>query len=376
MRRMSAALVALSAAIALSALSAPAWATKPASKSVVVSPKKVKAGQSVKVSGGGCKGITVLVFLIDGKEFHRGYTKSGDWTYEVKLPRDVKSGDHHMGAVCRGSSHKPARFHVSKGKKDWDDEDKDYGKDDEDYDKDDDRDYGKDDDEDYDKKHKRSKGWFNVSPDVVTRGDKVWAEGAGCKRYAPVTITVNGHVVKRTYADEHGTFDKGVRIPRHAPKGRYLFSAKCGKRHLGSDGVKVKPIYKHDPDGMHTWGSRVKPGKKLRFRGDDCPDGKPWAKFDDAPVDLKVISKDKGFTAEATVPHHAAPGKHKFTAGCDGGSWGSAELMVLDPEDATTSQPFGPQRSTDLAMWAGLFAGLALLVASTIITSRRRRNQG
>src|SRR5687767_11469231 len=110
MRRMSAALVALTAAIALSAFTAPAWAAKPASKSLVVSPTKVKAGQSVKVSGGGCKGITVLVFLIDGKEFHRGYTKSGDFTYQVKLPRELKSGDHDMSADCRGSSHKPARF--------------------------------------------------------------------------------------------------------------------------------------------------------------------------------------------------------------------------------------------------------------------------
>ena len=86
MRRLSAALVAICAAIALSALSAPAWATKPTSKSLVVSPTDVKAGQMVKVSGGGCRGITVLVFFIDNKEFHRGNTKSGDWAYQVKLP--------------------------------------------------------------------------------------------------------------------------------------------------------------------------------------------------------------------------------------------------------------------------------------------------
>ena len=362
MRRMSAALVALTAAIALSAFSAPAWAAKPApkptSKSVVVSPTKVKAGQSVKVSGGGCKGITVLVFLIDGKEFHRGYTKSGDFTYQVKLPKDLKSGDHNMGAKCRGSSHKPAKFHVSKGKKDRDD----------DYDKDDDREHGK--------KHKKSKGSFNVSPDVVTPGDKVWAEGTGCKWHAPVYITMNGKVVKRTFADQYGTFDKGIRLPRWIKKGRYVFSGKCGKRHLGSDGVKVKKRYEQDHDGMHTWGSRVKPGKKLRFRGDDCPDGKPWAKFDDRDVDFDVLSKDKGFTAEATVPRHTAPGKHKFSAGCDGGSYGIQEVSVLDPDESAAGQAFGSQRSTDLAMWAGLFAGLALLVASTVITSRRRRHHG
>jgi hypothetical protein len=291
MRRMSAALVALTAAIALSALSAPAWAAKPASKSLVVSPTKTRAGQTVKVFGGGCKGITILIFLIDGKEFHRGHTKSGDWTYQIKLPADLRSGDHEMRAECKGSSHKPAKFHVSKGKKD---DHKGKGR-----------------------KHKRSRASFDVSPDVVTAGDKVWAEGAGCKKFAPVTIWFDGHVAKRTYADRHGTFDKGVRVPRHAKKGRHVFSAKCGGRFLGSDGIKVKKTYKQDHDGMYTWGSVVKPGKKVRVRGDDCPDGRPYAKMDGAPLALNVVSKGKGFTGEATIPSGTAPGKHKFYAGCD-----------------------------------------------------------
>jgi hypothetical protein len=72
MRRLSAALVAITAAIALVALAAPAW-TKPkpkaktVSKALTVSPAEVRDGQSVKVSGGGCQGITVLVFLIDNR---------------------------------------------------------------------------------------------------------------------------------------------------------------------------------------------------------------------------------------------------------------------------------------------------------------------
>ena len=226
MRRISAALVAICAAIALSALSAPAWAAKPTSKSLGVSPTKVKAGQMVKVSGGGCKGITVLVFFIDNKEFHRGSTKSGDWTYQLKLPKSLKSGDHDMWAECKGSKHKPARFHVDKGKKDKDDDDK---------------------DKDKGKKHKKSKRSFNAYPDVVTPGDKVWVEGTGCKKYASVKIKLDGKTVKRTYADKHGTFDKGVRISWHTKKGRHVLSGKCDGRFLGSDGIKVKKNYKQRP---------------------------------------------------------------------------------------------------------------------------------
>jgi hypothetical protein len=76
---------------------------------------------------------------------------------------------------------------------------------------------------------------------------------AGCMQHAPVTIKFDGNIVKRTYADKNGVFDKGVRVPRHAKKGRHIFSAKCGGRNLGSDGIKVKKTYKQDHDGMHTW---------------------------------------------------------------------------------------------------------------------------
>jgi hypothetical protein len=350
---MSTALVAITAAIALSALAAPAWAAKPTSKTLVVSPSKVKAGQTVKVAGGGCKGITVLIFFIDNKEFHRGHTKSGNWAYQLKLPASLKSGDHNMWAECRGSKHKPARFHVSKGKKDKDD--------------------------DKGKKHKKSKRSFNAYPDTVIAGDKVWTEGTGCKRYASVKIKLDGKTVKRTHADKWGTFDKGLRISRHIKRGRHVLSAKCDGRFLGSDGIKVKKKYTHHRDHVYADRSTVQAGKKLRVRGDDCPDGTPAATLDGAPVALNVSSKTKGFTAEATIPAGTAPGKHQFYAGCDAGSSSTTALNVLDPEDteeAAARQAFGPQPTSDLAMWVGLIAGLALLIASAFVSTRRRGTRG
>ena len=392
MRRMSAALGAITAAIALVALAAPAW-TKPkpkaktVTKALMVSPTKVRDGQKVKVSGGGCQGITVLVFLIDNKEFHRGYTKAGDFTYEVKLPRGLENGSHSMSAQCRGSNHTPARFDVSKhqgrdrGEEEECDnegryEDEEESEEEGSHEGVEDSDHEGSCEEDDQKSYRRSHPSFNVSPDVATAGDKVWAEGTGCKRYSPVTIKLNGRTVKRAFADRHGTFDKGVRLPRHIRKGRHLFSAKCGGRHIGSDGIKVKNKYEQHKNGMYSYGSVVQAGKKLRFRGDDCPDGKPYARLENAPLALNVLnkSKDKGFTAEATIPHGTPPGRHRFHAGCDAGSFGITQLNVLDPgdEEPAAGQAFGPQPMSDLAMWTGLFAGLALLVASIILTTRRR----
>jgi hypothetical protein len=385
MRRTAAALVALVAAIALTALAAPAWAAKPKPKAkpkgLMISPTEVRAGQMMTVSGG-CKGSGALVFSIDSREFHRGYTKRGKFSYDVKLPRGLKAGSHRLGAQCRGSKHTPARFTVKDKKRgwDWDEgcEEDGYGNEDEEDGYEANVAY-KEDCEDDEKKHRR-RAWFNVSPDVVTAGDKVWAEGAGCKRYSLVIIKLDRRFIRWTFADRYGTFDKGVRLPRRLRKGRHLFSAKCGGRFIGHDGIKVKPKYSQHHDGMHSYSSVVEAGKKLRVRGDDCPDGRPTAMLDRTPLALKVVSKKKGFEAEARIPRGTAPGKHKLYAGCDAGSSGTTALNVLDPDDiksaAATRPGYGPQPPSELALWAGLFAGLAVLVASVLLTTRRRSRRG
>jgi hypothetical protein len=353
MRRMSAALVAICAAIALVALAAPAWAspkpTKTTTKSLSVSPTEVRPGQLVKVSGGGCRGITVLIFFVDGQSFHHGMTRSGDWSYRIKLPTSVRSGTHDLQAQCRGTNFRAARFHVS---------------------------------------HRSS---FDVSPDTIHAGGRVHADGNGCRRNSHVRIKLDGETISRFHADEHGTFDKRVRIPKHTKRGRHLVSAVCGHRFIGADGIKVKKKYSfhhhrhhhghhhHDGDHMRADHSVVKPGQKVRISGDDCPDGVATASLDGAPVTLKVAHQDGGFTATATVPRGTAPGKHQLYAGCDAGSSGTTELNVLDPDSTDTAaehKAFAPQPSSDLAMWAGLFAGLSLLVASVVLTTRRRSNRG
>ena len=176
MRRMSAALVALTATIALGALAAPAWAapkpTKTTERALAVSPTQVRPGQTVKVSGGGCRGITVLIFFVDGQSFHRGMTKSGDWSYQVKLPTGIRAGSHDLRAQCKGTNFKPARFHIS---------------------------------------HSR-KVSFNVSPDTIHAGGKVHADGNGCRRHSSVRIKLDGDTIASFHTDRHGSFDKRVRI--------------------------------------------------------------------------------------------------------------------------------------------------------------------
>ena len=85
-----------------------------------------------------------LIFFVDGQSFHRGMTKSGDWSYQVKLPTGIRAGSHDLRAQCKGTNFKPAKFHIS---------------------------------------HSR-KVSFNVSPDTIHAGGKVYADGNGCRRHA------------------------------------------------------------------------------------------------------------------------------------------------------------------------------------------------
>jgi hypothetical protein len=221
MRRMSAALVAITAAIALVALAAPAWPKakpKPKPWALVVSPSEVQSGQMVTVSGGGCQGTSMLRLSIDNNEFHRSSTKGGKFSYQVRLPRGLEPGSHNMGAECRGSKHTPAYFNVKDKNRHGDDDCEEGYQNDEDRWSQENVRHGED-DSDYGENcedGKDGKGWrrasFNVSPDVVFAGDKVWAEGTGCRRYSPVTIKLDGWPIRWTYADRHGTFDKGIRL--------------------------------------------------------------------------------------------------------------------------------------------------------------------
>jgi hypothetical protein len=358
MRRLSAALVALSAATALSALSAPAWAApakaKPKPQPVrewplAVSPSEVHSGQTVTVSGRGCQASGALSLQVNGQEFYRGSAKSGTWSYPIKLPSGLRSGEHNMTAQCKGAKHTPARFHVVKNWK-W-----------------------------------RGGGSFNVNDDVVIAGDKVWVEGNGCKKRTVVVISLNGKPIKALLSDRYGSFDKKVRVPKWVPRGRHVFSAYCG-RHLGYDVIKVKNPYRQHKDYVKFHKNRVRPGQWFQVDGDDCPGGKPYGYFNGKPVNMNSSRKGKGFTANAVIPKGTPAGIHKFSAGCEGGSKGNTNLYVEDDGDGHgdggypwvhgASQAPGSRPTSDLAMWAGLFVGIALLVASTLITTRRRRNHG
>jgi hypothetical protein len=341
MRRMSAALVALTAAIALLALGSPAWAApKPKPKSFSVKPTEVRAGQEVRTSGKGCHRRQLVRIYLDNKvvDWARA-DNEGEFVEFVRIFPNTSTGTHTMRARCDRRELGSVKIEV------------------------------------------RRRGQFAVSPDRAPAGSRVTVSGSGCKPHSKVVIKFDGKKVGSTRADDDGRFSKRVRIPKKAePGGEHFITVRCDDRFLGSKRFTVlEPDYgRGSGDLVTTDRTTVAAGETVTVTGENCPDQTPVAKLDGKTVALTVASQGKGFTAKAAIPKGTAPGRHQLQAGCDAGSAGTTTLTVLDPEDtvwAGAEKPAADRSpNRDLAIVAGLLAGVAILLAS--LQLRRRGNRG
>jgi len=334
MRRVSAAIVALTAA-ALVLTATPALAER--SRSFNVNPKTVRAGQEVKVFGEGCdrgKRAFVRIYLDGVKIDDDQADRKGRFVDHVEIPHSVDPGKHRMKASCNGRRLGSVDITVLGPK-------------------------------------------FNVTPRTVMQGGFITVSGKGCKPGSNVVIKLDNKTIGHVRADENGTFAAELQIPKKTKVGHHTVSAKCRGRFIGSKKIKVIKAYPAPRDMVTVSRSSVPAGQAVTVNGTDCPDKAPSASLDGQPVALKMdAAKGKGFTATAAIPRETAPGKHKFSAGCEAGSAGTTELNVLDPEtteSAAERQPFDTRTgSSNLAIWAGLVAGIALLFASVTVGRRRR----
>jgi hypothetical protein len=116
-------------------------------------------------------------------------------------------------------------------------------------------------------------------------------------------------------------------------------------------------------------------GQAVTIRGTDCPSGQPSASLDGQRVDLAVQGGAKGKSFTATIPASVSLGSQTLRVGCEAGFSRSAQPHVTEATEAATDRmTFGTGGLSDLALGAWLFSGVAVLVASVGITSRRRRS--
>jgi hypothetical protein len=333
MRRVPTILVALSVAATLVVLALPASAAE--SRSFNVQPRTVSRGQDVVTSGRGCRSRALVRIYLDGVQIDTDRAnRRGRFVERVHIPSSISRGEHRMSARCRSRRLGSVKI-VVRGAR------------------------------------------FSVDPTVVPAGRSVRVSGSGCRPGSLVVIRLDGRRIGTIHANDEGRFSRRVVIPRRTSEGRHVVSARCGRLFVGARSIRVGPPYPASATLVTTNRTAVPAGQAVTVSGTDCPTGQPMASLDGQPINLNVDynTKGKGFTGTAAIPASAVPGKHELSAGCDAGSSGTTELHVLDPEtseSAADRQPVGSQRSSDLVMWTGLFAGLALLVASATITRRRR----
>ena len=165
-----------------------------------------------------------------------------------------------------------------------------------------------------------------------------------------------------------------MRIPGGAHDSQEV-SARCHGKFVGVKIIIIVIVYPTQQSQVSADRTAVPAGQRVTLRGTSCPTGQPTASLDGKLIGLKVdhSAKGAGFKATATIPASANPGKHTLWAGSDAGSAGTTELQVLEgSRPAAAKMEFGAQPPRDLALWLGLFSGIAVLVASVAITARRR----
>jgi len=333
MRRVSAAVVALTAA-ALVLTAAPALAER--ERSFNVTPRTVRAGQEVKAFGKGCNSRAFVRIYLDGIQIDDDRAdRQGRFVDFVEIPNTADPGEHRMRASCSGRGLGSVEITVLRSR-------------------------------------------FNVSPRTVEAGDLIRVSGDGCRPHSHVSIKLDGDLIETTRANGRGKFNKRAQIPEDTSEGRHVVRARCHGRFVGSKSILVTEAHPPaQPRALNVSHSVVQAGQTVAVSGDDCPTRAPTASLDGQPVIMNVdqSNKGKGFSGSVTIPRETVAGRHRLWAACDAGSAGATELQVLDSattESAVERQPLATRTGSNLAIWAGLTAGIALLLASVGVGRRRR----
>jgi hypothetical protein len=332
MRKLVVALVALTAAAALVVMGLPALAAG-GPRSFKAHSQTVRAGQRIKVSGKGCGSQAFVRFYLNDFEIDSDRAdNAGQFVDNVEVPASTDLGKAQLKAGCSGFRVGLVTITVLGSR-------------------------------------------FDVEPRRVEAGELITVSGTLCKPRSYVTIKLNGQIIGSTRANARGQFRKRVAVPGDA-EGSDEVSSRCHGKFVGVKIIIIVVIYPTQQSLVSADRTAVPAGQTVTLRGADCPTGNPTASLDGQQLNLDVdrSATGKGFKATATIPSSVSPGRHSLRAGCDAGSAGTTELQVLEgAQPAAARMEFGPQPPSDLALWLGLFSGIAVLAASVAITTRRRR---
>lgn len=200
MRRLPAALVALTAAATLALLASPASAAG-GPRSFTTDADTVRAGQQIKVWGKGCRSQGYVRIYLNGKEITNDRAdRAGVFVHYVEVPVSTSPGEHSMKAGCNGYGLGSFKLVIRSAR-------------------------------------------FNVTPRSVEAGDSVTVRGNLCKPGSYVTIKLGNELIGEDRANEKGNFIGGHRIPSDTSRKAHSVSARCHAKFVGSQLIDVSPSY-------------------------------------------------------------------------------------------------------------------------------------
>jgi hypothetical protein len=293
MRRIPAALVALTVAAALVVLAVPASAAGP--RSFKAFSKTVRAGQQVKVLGKGCRAQGFVRIYLNGVEFDTDRAdRRGQFVDHVEIPGSADPGRHRIKAGCNGFALGSVEITVLASR-------------------------------------------FTVQPRNVEAGDSITVSGSRCRPGSYVTIKLGARLIGDGRVNGRGRFRVRATIPGGTSEDAHRVSARCHGRFVGVQIIVIIIVYPSPQSLLTTDRTAVPAGQAVTLSGTSCPTGRPMASLDGQPVDLNVDrgANGDGFTASVTIPSTATPGTHTLRAGCEAGSSGTTELHVLNAAEGS-----------------------------------------
>ena len=191
MRRLPAALVALTAAAALALLASPAIAAG-GPRSFKTDAETVRSGQQIKVWGKGCRSKGYVRVYLNGKEITNDRAgRAGVFVHFVEIPISTSPGEHSMKAGCNGYRLGTFRIIIRSAR-------------------------------------------FNVVPRTVEAGDSILVRGNFCKPRSYVTIKLDGELIGEDRANNGGNFIGSHRTPSDTSRGAHEVRARCHGKFVGS----------------------------------------------------------------------------------------------------------------------------------------------
>jgi hypothetical protein len=191
---------------------------KPRPGQFTVSPRKVEPGDTVSISGSGCKGTTKVSFFLGTRKIGSTTSRKGFFQGSGKIPSNTDFGKYTVSAVCNNQVVGSARIRVV---------------------------------DDYPGKDGRASN-LAVSQSTVTPGRTVALTASPCEGGTTDASLNDTRLVLASPVRSGGVFKANTTIPQGTKAGTYTLATRCNGRMAGVATIHVVSTDASEPVAART----------------------------------------------------------------------------------------------------------------------------